>query len=373
MEVSKAVVAFVADLAFKYIELNDDCVYFEFFYLGFEFFSLGIGVTDLLGYEIQSLNDVIVGNYVARLLFDEMFDKLIDDFGKPFVLAGQVSSLKKMNSPVFGIDCDSTEDTSAVLSAYCASAGITSIIFLPTYRISIAQLVVCLLSTDTDFDGCMQLIQEVTASLGEAFEGFNDAWGGGLDVSEFVGTTKAPKPQGLGGGELLQTGPNATIKTTGAGSGAGTPLDNSVTKTEMKGPEMYISEEISAEFRESLLARVGLMGVVYLRTLPAKTAGDKETEFSFRVEGTSVVKRFAIQSCRVSSLGNGMFHVRTAASDEPMPIMKFSLLPRLTLLPLRVRLIKRHTGMKGTGKWTVRQAAGLSIAAPNIEASLDAR
>ncbi len=31
------------------------------------------------------------------------------------------------------------------------------------------------------------------------------------------------------------------------------------------------------------------------------------------------------------------------------------------------------TGMKGTGKWTVQQAADLSIAAPTIEASLDAR
>ncbi|KAK7265266.1 hypothetical protein RJT34_32884 [Clitoria ternatea] len=181
-------------------------------------------------------------------------------------------------------------------------------------------------------------------SIGEAFEGFNDAWGGGLDPSEFVGTTKAPKPQGLGGVELLQTGPDVAPKAAGE-SGAGTPLENLlVKKTEMRGPEMYISEEISAEFRESLLARVGLMGIVYLRTLPPKTSGDKETEFSFRIEGTSAVKRFAIQSSRVSSLGNGMFHVRTAASEEPIPIMKFSLLPRLTPLPLRVRLTKRHTG-----------------------------
>ncbi|MED6191552.1 hypothetical protein PIB30_001283 [Stylosanthes scabra] len=180
------------------------------------------------------------------------------------------------------------------------------------------------------------------ASIGEAFEGFNDAWGGGLDPSEFVGPTKAPKPQGLGGLELLQTGPDAATKSGAADGGAGTPLDNLVKS--MKGPEMYILEEISAEFRESLLARVGLMGVVYLRTLPPKTAGDKETEFSFRVEGTSAVKRFAMQSSRVSSLGNGMFHVRTAASEEPIPIIKYSLLPRLTPLPLRVRLIKRHTG-----------------------------
>ncbi|KAH1035153.1 hypothetical protein GYH30_055225 [Glycine max] len=182
------------------------------------------------------------------------------------------------------------------------------------------------------------------ASIGEAFEGFNDAWGGGLDPSEFVGPTKPNKPLGLGGVELLQTGPDAAPKAAGE-SGAGTPLENLlVKKTDMRGPEMYISEEISAEFRESLLARVGLMGVVYLRTLPPKTTGDKETEFSFQIEGTEAVKRFVIQSSRVSSLGNGLFHVRTAASEEPIPIMKYSLVPRLTPLPLRVRLTKRHTG-----------------------------
>ncbi|GLT40255.1 hypothetical protein SLA2020_144050 [Shorea laevis] len=183
------------------------------------------------------------------------------------------------------------------------------------------------------------------ASLGEAFEGFSDAWGGGLDVSEFVGTKKAPRQEGLSGLELLQTGDGPAPPTAAAGGAAGTPLEDLlVKKTEMKGPEMYISEEINAEFRESLLARVGLMGVVYLRTLPPKSSGDKETEFSFRVEGTSAVKRFVMQSSRVSSLGNGMFHVRTAPSEEPIPILKYSLLPRLTPLPLRVRLITRHSG-----------------------------
>lgn len=174
-------------------------------------------------------------------------------------------------------------------------------------------------------------------TLGDAFESFNDAWGGGLDPSDFVGTKRAPKPQGLGGLELLQTG-NAP----GAEGGG----ENSLVKnTEMKGPEIHILEEINAEFRESLLARVGFMGVVYLRTLPPKLSGDnKETEFSFRVEGTSAVKRFVIQSSRVCNLGNGMFHVRTAASNEPIPIIKYSLLPRLTPLPLRVRLLKLQAG-----------------------------
>ncbi|PKI62363.1 hypothetical protein CRG98_017169 [Punica granatum] len=183
------------------------------------------------------------------------------------------------------------------------------------------------------------------ASLGETFEGFSEAWGGGLDPSEFVGPTKAKKSEGLGGLELLQTGPDATDAAKAAAAADGkAPLENLVQKTEMKGPEMFISEEISAEFRESLLARVGLMGRVCLRTLPTKTSGDKETEFSFRVEGTSLVKRFIMQNSCVSSLGNGLFHVRTAASDEPIPILKYSLLPKSTPLPLRVRLMQRHSG-----------------------------
>ncbi|PON97912.1 Muniscin C-terminal [Trema orientale] len=185
------------------------------------------------------------------------------------------------------------------------------------------------------------------ASLGETFEGFSTAWGGGLDPSEFLEPTKGPKTQGLGGLELLQTGSDAAkvdAKAATATGAAGTPLDDLVKSTEMRGPELYISEQISVEFRESLLARVGLMGTVYLKTLPPKTSGDKETEFSFRVEGTSPVKRFVVQSSRVSSLGNGIFHVRTGASDEPLPVLKYSLLPRSTPLPLRVRLIKRLSG-----------------------------
>lgn len=182
------------------------------------------------------------------------------------------------------------------------------------------------------------------ASLRETFEGFNDAFGGGLDASEFVGSTKVAKKEGLGGLELLQTGPDVPPPVAAAGA-AGTPLENLlVQKTEMKGPEMYISEEISAEFRESLLVRVALMGIVYLRTLPPKTTGDKETEFSFRVDGTTSVKRFVMQNSRVSSLGNGMFHLRTSGSDEPIPIFKYGLVPRLTPIPLRVRLVKRHSG-----------------------------
>ncbi|CAN4098533.1 unnamed protein product [Withania somnifera] len=87
------------------------------------------------------------------------------------VLVSQVNRLRKMHKPVVGVGCASTGDTSAALSAYCASAGIPSIVFLPANKISMAQLVqpiangAFVLSIDTDFDGCMQLIREVTAEL----------------------------------------------------------------------------------------------------------------------------------------------------------------------------------------------------------------
>uniref|UniRef100_A0A0D6QSB3 threonine synthase n=1 Tax=Araucaria cunninghamii TaxID=56994 RepID=A0A0D6QSB3_ARACU len=87
------------------------------------------------------------------------------------VLVSQVNRLRKLNRPLVGVGCASTGDTSAALSAYCAAAGIPSIVFLPANRISMAQLVqpiangALVLSLDTDFDGCMRLIREITAEL----------------------------------------------------------------------------------------------------------------------------------------------------------------------------------------------------------------
>lgn len=86
------------------------------------------------------------------------------------VLVSQVNRLRKIKpDAVQAVGCASTGDTSAALSAYCASAGIPSIVFLPADKISIAQLQqpiangALVLSIDTDFDGCMKLIKEVTA------------------------------------------------------------------------------------------------------------------------------------------------------------------------------------------------------------------
>ncbi|XP_058756438.1 threonine synthase, chloroplastic-like [Vicia villosa] len=87
------------------------------------------------------------------------------------VLVSQVNRLRKMNRPLVGVGCASTGDTSAALSAYCAAAGIPSIVFLPANKISTAQLIqpvsngALVLSIDTDFDGCMKLIREITSEL----------------------------------------------------------------------------------------------------------------------------------------------------------------------------------------------------------------
>ncbi|VAH24412.1 unnamed protein product [Triticum turgidum subsp. durum] len=179
------------------------------------------------------------------------------------------------------------------------------------------------------------------ASLAEAFEGFNAPFGGGLDASEFVTTTKKDhKDKTLTGLEILAMSggqaPNAP---------SGSPLDSLVTPSkEMTVPELCIVEEINAEFNESVLARVGLKGTIILRTLPPKKAAGREAEFSFRLEGTSGMKRAALQSTVLSSLENGLFHVKTPSKEEPIPIMKYSFLPKHSPLPLRLRLVKRHSG-----------------------------
>jgi threonine synthase len=84
------------------------------------------------------------------------------------VLVSQVNEMIARGKPLKAVACASTGDTSAALAAYCAYAGIPSIVFLPSNKISTAQLVQpmsngsIVLSLDTDFDGCMKVVQEIT-------------------------------------------------------------------------------------------------------------------------------------------------------------------------------------------------------------------
>jgi len=84
------------------------------------------------------------------------------------VLVSVVKQMMADGSPVQAVACASTGDTSAALAAYAAYAGIPAIIFLPQGKVSTAQLVqpvangAHVLALDTDFDGCMEIVQEVT-------------------------------------------------------------------------------------------------------------------------------------------------------------------------------------------------------------------
>jgi threonine synthase len=84
------------------------------------------------------------------------------------VLVSAVKHLRARGVPIRAVACASTGDTSAALSAYAAAAGIPSVVFLPKDKVSLAQLVqpiangAKVLSLDTDFDGCMKLVQQVT-------------------------------------------------------------------------------------------------------------------------------------------------------------------------------------------------------------------
>lgn len=82
-----------------------------------------------------------------------------------------VSSVKQMiaeGKPIRAVACASTGDTSAALAAYGAAAGIPVVVLLPKAKVTAAQLVqpmsngaiVC--SLDTDFDGCMRVVQRLT-------------------------------------------------------------------------------------------------------------------------------------------------------------------------------------------------------------------
>src|SRR5437773_273553 len=84
------------------------------------------------------------------------------------VLVSQVKQMISEGAPIKAVACASTGDTSAALATYCAAAGIQSIVLLPRGKISVAQLVqpisndALVLYVDTDFDGCMRLVQEIT-------------------------------------------------------------------------------------------------------------------------------------------------------------------------------------------------------------------
>ena len=87
------------------------------------------------------------------------------------VLVSAVKEKINLGSNISAVICASTGDTSASLAAYCAAAGIPSVVILPRNKISEAQLIqpisngAITLAVDTDFDGCMEIVNNLSKDV----------------------------------------------------------------------------------------------------------------------------------------------------------------------------------------------------------------
>ncbi|MGH9328864.1 MAG: pyridoxal-phosphate dependent enzyme, partial [Vicinamibacterales bacterium] len=88
------------------------------------------------------------------------------------VLVSVVKQMMADGARVRAVACASTGDTSASLAAYAAAAEIPAIVILPRARVTPAQLVqpmangAQVLALDTDFDGCMTIVQRLVEEEG---------------------------------------------------------------------------------------------------------------------------------------------------------------------------------------------------------------
>ena len=88
------------------------------------------------------------------------------------VLVSVVRQLIKDGGTIRAVACASTGDTSASLAAYAAAGGIPAIVLLPRGKVSTAQLLqpiangALVLALDTDFDGCMAIVQHLAQDDG---------------------------------------------------------------------------------------------------------------------------------------------------------------------------------------------------------------
>lgn len=88
------------------------------------------------------------------------------------VLVSVVQQMRAEGKTVPAVACASTGDTSAALAAYAAYAEIPAIVLLPKAKISTAQLIqpisngAITISLETDFDGCMEIVQRISSDEG---------------------------------------------------------------------------------------------------------------------------------------------------------------------------------------------------------------
>ena len=84
------------------------------------------------------------------------------------VLVSMVKQIMAGSGDLRAVMCASTGDTSAALAAYASAAGIPAIILLPKAKVTREQLIqpiangALTLSLETDFDGCMEIVQKLS-------------------------------------------------------------------------------------------------------------------------------------------------------------------------------------------------------------------
>ncbi|XP_060085042.1 uncharacterized protein LOC132564408 [Ylistrum balloti] len=128
--------------------------------------TLGEGKTHLM--PISRLGDSVGVPEVYIKMCGNTHTGSFKDLGMT-VLVSMVNQLRYDGMNIPAMICASTGDTSAALAAYGSVAAIPTIVMLPRGKVSTAQLVqplangATVLSLDTDFDGCMALVQELTA------------------------------------------------------------------------------------------------------------------------------------------------------------------------------------------------------------------
>lgn len=117
--------------------------------------------------------------YGAQLGLDDLWVKMCGNSHtgsfKDLGMTVLVSTVKQMiadGAQIRAVACASTGDTSAALGAYCAVAGIPAVVILPRDKISVPQLIqpianaALVLSVDTDFDGCMEMVKRLAKEPG---------------------------------------------------------------------------------------------------------------------------------------------------------------------------------------------------------------
>ena len=88
------------------------------------------------------------------------------------VLVSVVRHMIRTGGNIRAVACASTGDTSASLAAYAAAGRVPAIVILPRGKVSAAQLMqplangATVLALDTDFDGCMAIVQRLASEEG---------------------------------------------------------------------------------------------------------------------------------------------------------------------------------------------------------------